>query len=344
MSKPIINIGKVHYTPVHDIKESDKLDIIDKPRVDKPVGIKQYYKEFIAKWTALKAAREKTVQNTKSLLDNLYKEVKLNIDYYKEIGIDLKSFEEFKANKYIHGTLYREVFAKVLVQSNLNDAKVVLGNYVEAMKAVRKAEHEYEECDKYLALRLKDFTDICWKFYTEVHKLMIINGYGYVFEGRLGWTCINRVSRAILKNKHRKIDYAKTKAKKAEILARGGKLWNKEEAEWCKERGIEYKGEDYRVFANPEYYYEFPIISSTIPNSGFVDYAPTDFRHSSIRGKSNNDLLKETNGNLKAICELRVDYKTKLMIALDADKLLYSNFIRNENQESVYHTTSSRKD
>ena len=62
-------------------------------------------------------------------------------------------------------------------------------------------------------------------FYSEVHRQMILNGYGYSFEGSLGWICINRCHK--VKSKPT-IDFAATKKRKQEILAQGKKLYNKE--------------------------------------------------------------------------------------------------------------------
>lgn len=69
-----------------------------------------------------------------------------------------------------------------------------------------------------LALKSRQFIKIARMFYNEVHKALIINGYGYVFEGHIGWTCINRVSRSENKNRLTHIDFRKTEERKKKYL------------------------------------------------------------------------------------------------------------------------------
>ena len=69
----------------------------------------------------------------------------------------------------------------------------------------------------------------------------------------------------------------------------------------------------------------------------------TDRRARELRGKTNQDLAKECNNDTNKICELPLDVKTKLNICVEVDKMLYTKFIRNENQKPYIDTKINRK-
>jgi len=335
MNKLNIDVKQFHFNKVAPANVNEDKLVVEKHRIDTPVGITTYYHEFIKKWTINKNTADAKLDKFEDSLSNLKIRLSFDIDYFEDEGIVLKDYEEYNRNLYINGKLQRKVY-ELLGTDNIDESNVNLIRYVETLKAIHTCKKEIDRCNKMLALKSRQFTKIARMFYNEVHKALIINGYGYVFEGHIGWTCINRVSRSENKNRLTHIDFRKTEERKKEILARGGKLWNKEEAEWCKERGIEYKGEDYRVFADPEYFYEYPLIDCNLKDYTNIKYAPSDFRGAALRGKSNKDLAIESGNDIKKVCDLPLDYRTKLSICLDIDKLLYTNFVRNETQKAVY--------
>lgn len=264
--------------------------------------------------------------------------------YKNTFGIDVINSEEFKQNKYIDGHLYK--LARGLFINKKDNYTIVsdlfdLYNYAKKQKEIHSLDVEINHYDKLLSLSIKEYSNILNVFYSEVHRQMILNGYGYSFEGSLGWICINRCHK--VKSKPT-IDFAATKKRKKELLDQGKKLYNKEEAEWCKSHGIEYDGVDGRVYLNNEYCYEVPLIDCHIPHGNKFKLTITDNRGRAIRGKTNDDLLKETNYDKEAICALPVDLKTKLTLCNIADKMLYTNFIRNENQKPLNATSPNRKD
>ena len=134
---------------------------------------------------------------------------------------------------------------------------------------------------------------------------------------------------------------AKERAKNFKEVCLG---YNKEEAEWCKRNNIEYDGVEFRVFKDNEYCYEFPLINCRIPNGRKYKLTVTDYRATSVRGKTNEQLIEEYKRDKNKICELPVDVKTKLSMCNEVDKTLYLNFIRNENQKSANSISINRKD
>lgn len=309
-----------------------------------PTNIRVYYKSMRTKYTLLK----EEALNTKDKLESEVKEKHESVLSYvdsikKEFTIDLKTYKEFNENKYIDGKLLHVARGLYLnKQGGYQITSYLLDVYLLAkqQKEIYNLERDVQKYDKMINLKLGEYREILRVFYTEVHKKMI-EGYGYVFEGDLGWVCINRCH---ITNGHHVLDYKATKEKKAKLLAEGKRLYNKQEAEWCKQNNIEYDGVEFRVFKDNEYCYEFPLINCTIPNGRKYKLTITDYRATSVRGKTNAQLIEECNHDKNKICELPVDVKTKLSMCNEVDKTLYLNFIRNENQKSVNSTSFDRKD
>ena len=81
-----------------------------------------------------------------------------------------------------------------------------------------------------------------------------------------------------------------------------------------------------------EYFYEIPLIGCKLPNGSDIKFQCADYRSHSLRGTTNKDILEQSGGDKYKICAYDVDMRTKLNICLQADKMLYTKFIRNENQ------------
>ena len=311
----------------------------------KPITYRTYYKKLIEDYTKVKKEALEALDELKLNEKALYEDVKSIADRYKkEFSIDLFKYDEFVNNEYSTGTFIR--LAKGAFLNRKNNYLLVadlfdLYNLAKKQKDIYQLKKDIERYSKILNLNLKEYKEILKSFYYEVHRQMILKGYGYVFEDDLGWTCINRCK---VDRIRQHIDYAATKKKKQEILDRGGRLYNKEEEEWAKKNNLPYNGEDYKVYQNVECLYEIPLIDCKLPNGRKLKLEPADTRGKDIRGKSNSDLIKEANGNLEYICKLDLGLKAKLSICLDMNKTLYTNFIRNENQKPINVRSSRRKD
>ena len=309
-----------------------------------PTNMRVYYKSMRTKYTALKEEALTTKDKLEDDAKKLHYKVLNYLPYIKEeFSIDLNAYKELVENKYINGKFLHIARGLYL---NKKDNYTITSYFLDIYLLAKKQKEIYDlECDvqkydKMINLKLKEYCEILRVFYTQVHKKMI-DGYGYVFEGELGWTCINRCH---ITNGHHVLDYKATKENKAKLLAEGKRLYNKEEAEWCKRNNIEYDGVEFRVFKDNEYCYEFPLINCRISNGRKYKLTITDYRATSVRGKSNEELIEECNRDKNKICELPVDVKTKLSMCNEVDKTLYLNFIRNENQKSANSISINRKD
>ena len=309
-----------------------------------PTNIKVYYNSMKEAITRKHKETVEAFDSLKLLMSSNYEEIKSNIDVYKkDFKVDLTDYPEFIEDRYIDGTFLK--VAKGMFINRKNNYKLVadlfnLYNYAKKQKEKQDLVCKIELYEKLLQLSLKDYTNIVRIYMTQVHKKMILDGEGYVFGENIGWICINRC----LIGKHRpKLDYAATKKKKEEFIKAGKRIYNQEEAEWCKRNGIEYKAEDYRVFIDKEYCYEIPLLGCKLPDGTKYKLDIADYRHTSVRGKSNDELIKECNNDTNKICELQVDLKTKLTMCDKTDKILYTKFIRNEAQQPSTTPKACRK-
>lgn len=308
-----------------------------------PIGVREYYKSMIAITTRKRNKAIETKESIKDTIKSLHKDI---IDckniFLNEYNFNIDEYPEVIDNKYVNGQFYKA--AKSAFINRANNYKLVsdlfdLYSLAKYQKQVYELNKEIALYDKMLSLKLKEYTELIRTYYTQVHKEMIINGYGYVFEGRTGWICINRCK---LINQKPQLDYAATKKKEAELKAAGKKIYNQDEANWCRINGIEYIAEDKRVFTTNEYCYEIPLINCNLTNGTKLKFTVADYRHQDIRGKTNQDLINECEGDVNKICELKIDLKTKLTLCDTVNKGLYINFIRNENQKSVVFSKTYR--
>ena len=310
-----------------------------------PINFRVYYRLFIEdSKDKLEEANKNRVELEK-ILKVKHEEVSKYIEDYKErFDVDLNSYDEFKENKYTTGKFYR--LAKGLFINRKNDYELVSDLYELYNLAIRQKDlykclndiEFYKKCSK---LKLKEYTEILRVYYTEVHKKLVIDGCGYSFSNGIGWICVNRCT---FDRKKPILDYAATKQREKELKEKGARIYNKEEADWCTRNGLEYKAEDKRVFVCKEYCYQVPLIDCKLPGGTTFKLEIADYRHTSLRGKSNDDILELCNNDIHKICELPLDLKTKVTLCDKADKILYTKFIRNENQKPIAYGKANRQD
>lgn len=309
-----------------------------------PTNFRVYYK---AMCDAIKPKYEKAVDEYEKLLVEekaAYSEVKSFIDNYKSIyKINLLDYEEFVNNEYTTGIFYEN--AKSLFVNRKNGYKAItllykLYKLARMQKEIKDTKHQIDMWEQMLDLGVMEYRDVLEQFYNEVIRQMIVEGKGYVFEQPLGWMCINRCK--IVQGKRKRLDFQATKKKKEELLAAGKRLFNKEEADYAARVGVEYKGEDYRVYLNSECCYEFALINCRVLKQEKVDFKITD-SHRYLLGKTEDEILAECDNDLNKICNLKINPRRKLKLCLKVNDILYLNFIRNEGQQSVKTPKANRK-
>ena len=309
-----------------------------------PTNFRVYYTSMKNTYAQKRNEAIKKIDSLTSELTELYNFIVNDIETNKQdYAVNLKDYKEFVENKYIDGQFLR--VAKGILINKKGDYELIGKNYdiykiAELQKTIYDIEKNITLYNKLLNITLKEYQQVVKAFYEKVQEKMILDGCGYVFDGMIGWICINRIH--LTKTKPH-IDYAATKLRKKQLREEGKKIYNKEEAEWCEKNGFEYKAEDGRVFQKIEYVYEIPLIGCKLPNGKDIKFKTSDYRGRSVRGKTNADLYKLADGDKHKICKLDIDIRTKLYLSLDADKTLYSKFIRNENQKASVVKPTDRK-
>lgn len=304
-------------------------------------AIKEIPTNFRVYYTSMRNTYTQKEKEANFLLNELNK--KLN-DFYFDVSeeyknkkenyeIDLKNYKEYVDNQYINGDLLRVAKGYLINKSGnyeLLASRNNLYQLAKTQKEIYKVKEYLKLYGKLLSLSLNEYTSILKTYYNKVHEKMICDGYGYVFDNRIGWVCINRCH---VKKTKPKIDYKATKENKAKLLAEGKRLYDKDEAEWCAANGIEYDGVDGRVYQNVEYVYEIPLIHCTLKDADKLKFTVSNYNGRSIRGKSDEELIALCNNDKREICKLDTDIRHKLDLCLKIDKILYTKFIRNEDQK-----------
>ena len=314
------------------------------------MGIKEVSVSYRSYFKTMRASvrpkyEEAVALYEKKLLEEkeLYNDVKLRLEIYKSTyKINLMDYDEFTENSYKTGIFYdacKTLFINRKKNYIATSPSYTLYKLSRLQKEVYDLKHKIDIYEKMLDVTMEQYRSILEAFYTEVHKHMIINGEGYVFEEPLGWVCINRCK--IVKGRNKKLDFKATKENKEKLIAEGKRLWNKEEAEYAASIGADYNGVDYRIYLDAEYVYEFPVIGCRLTRDSYRFYIPQSSRHS--REHTEEEFIELCNKDKEKICELNTDLKYKLKLCLKVDDLLYLNFIRNEAQQSAHTPKANRK-
>ena len=299
-----------------------------------PVHINEYYKAMRLAYTQKKEEALKEREELISEVDVLQQDIMNRHEDYLQYKINLSDYPEFINNEYVDGSFHRMCKGAYLNKENNYELTADLHNLLklaEMQFRINELKKQLELYDKILSIKKNEYVRYMRTYFNEVHKKMIIEGCAYHYGHNLCDVLINRVR---YNSKRKAIDYKATKLKKAEIKARGGRLYDKSEAEWCEKNGIEYKAEDGRVYLDSEYYYEIFTCNRRFTEARSFSFTPQDYRSVELRGKTNQQLIEECGRDLNKICELPIDMKTKLHMCVEVDSMLYTNFIRNEGQTS----------
>lgn len=311
--------------------------------IEKAIGLRTYYKNMINVNTEKRNKAKEDLNKLYKDIDVLYQDIKSNLNEYKEYNIDLLKYPEFVDNKYIDGTFCKT--AKGLFINKKGDYKLIgelhnLWRLAEKQKTIYEKESEISVYNKLLGLTFEEYSDVLKKYYFEVQRRMILNGEGYVFEGNIGWICINR---SRFKTSKKKIDYAATRKRRKQLEAEGKRIYNKEEAAWCKLNGLKYNVEDDRVYQDIEFVYEIPLIDCKLPNARKLKFTTANWVGTKYKKYTYDELLKEANYDKDKVLNLPLDIRKKLNLCLKLDNVLYTKYIRNENQQSFTSAKVNRK-
>lgn len=316
-------------------------------KLERAIGIKDYYNKMHERALNNLDKLEKELDVKRKECIVLRDEIKSKADIYKnKYDIDLISYSEFRNNTYTTGRFRKAASVAYLNRKGNRKLTIELYDLIKLANLQKRLVeiNKQVEINKKLAfIKPSEYQDIITTYYNKIQELMILDGVGYHFEGRIGWICINRVKYTPKKGKET-IDYDASKKAKEKLIAEGKRPYDKEEAEWFEQHNIPYDGVKYQVMRNVEYVYEIPLINCLIKSkSGRYKLISADYINKSLRGKTYDELIVECDNDVTKIVKLNIDIKKKLTLCLKANPLLYTKYIRNENQTSYRYIQIGRK-
>lgn len=265
----------------------------------------------------------------------LKEEIKSKADIYKDkYKMDLMKYSEFRNNTFTSGEFRRAAMLAYMNRKENHTLVLELYNLVKLVnlqKRVLELERQFRIYRVLSTISFADYRKVVTTYYNKVQEFLL-DGKGYAFTGRMGWTCINRYKKC---TKQETLDYEATRKAKEKLISEGKRPYDAEEAKWCKEHGIPYDGVKYAVVRKKEYDYELPLIESHIPGGkSFKHITSSDYIGVKLRGKTYDDIIKLCNNNVDEVLDLEMDIKKKLAICLRINPLLYTKYIRHESQKS----------
>lgn len=311
---------------------------------DSPTHINEYYDSFISKYSTIKNSNIEKIRKNNTTISAYDDAIQKNpsMTFYG-ITFNPNDYVEYTERHYKRGALARKV-AELRNKDGFRSCETFI--FVAMVSKLLEDNAALERsnilCEKCIKVSYKQYRCFLQEFTNKIVRELIINGKGYVFSNYIGWIVINRVK--VNKRGRKMLDFAKTKANKRKLIAEGKHIYNTEEAKWCKENNLEYKGIDYRVYRNDEYMYEIPLLDCKCKSGTQLEFTPSDYRGKGTRDKTNEELVQESDGNKEWICNLICDIKTKLTLCNQVDKMNYLNYIRDENQASSADWQAYRKD
>ena len=259
--------------------------------------------------------------------NNLFEYLSDNSKKLKDIfNIDINNIDNDYENNYNY---YYNMFTK-----NICENKSLLLQIIKFYKVcldINKYKKLIKLTNKRKDLKFRQYQSYVEKYYVKVHKC-ILEGMGYKYGYGIGTYCCNywKLSKSA-KNK-KVLDYAATRAKKKELIDKGIKLYDTNEAAWYKARKIPYDGVDYRIYKDKTHYYEFGFINSKIAKYVPYNYERTEYINAKYKKISQETIAEIFCKTINDIYSLQVDIKCKLNILLYKDPNKYLNFIRNVEQ------------
>lgn len=305
-----------------------------------PINLSKYYQDMKDAYTL---ELERARLSYDELADNMVEKRSKIVPYVDTFALPIIDYPEFQQNKYINGRL--ETAAKGMYEDKRNDLEhkhlcFRLVAYAVDLRKMNELAQKIKLYEKCVDIKYNDYRDIVRAFYNKVHEALIIKAHGYRLEGKLGFVCINRV----LNTGCKICDFIATARYKKELQAKGIRVWNREEAEFAKANGLEYDAVDARIYKADESWYELALCNCALPRALSYKLHTIDYRSPEIRKYNYEGLIELTGGDKEKICQLPISLKIKLSLCLQVDKIMYTKFIRNEQQTKCGYGSHRWKD
>lgn len=201
--------------------------------------------------------------------------------------------------------------------------------YNEVLKYCSACLRQIELAKNRADIKPKQYKEYLRKYYMQsVHKAMI-DGYAYRFSNSIGDLMIN-YWKYVDKPRDTIVDWAATNKRKQEILKAGLKLYNKEEAEIYKIRGLKYDGIPYVVYKTNKEYFDIELFNNRIGGK-YIRFKHANYIPYKFRGKTVSDIANMFN-NVDEIAVQDLGIRHKLISCVEKDPTIYLRYIRNAEQ------------
>lgn len=313
------------------------------------VDIKDYYKAFIDNANSdIEKYQEERETNHKLLLSTKEYISKYILYINHQFGINLK--ENFP-NSWNEEKYCEDEHLTDIIKIGLNDAvgedRVIilqLLRYSELLKFIHLCDKRIELSKQRSKITPKQYKEYLRKYYMQsVHKALL-NGYAYRFSHGIGdvminyWKYVDGVRSKI-------VDWAATNKRKKEILEAGLKLYDKDEAEIYKIRGLKYEGIPYVVYKTNKEYYDIEIANCRAFSKANIKFKHANYIPAKFRQKTPDEIANQFN-SVDEIAIQDLGIRHKLIVSLEKDPTLYLKYIRNVEavrQKRGSHTTKNSK-
>lgn len=301
----------------------------------KDIDISHYYKKFIetSNDDIKKYTEELNITNKIKNETRIY--IKSKTTYIKDvlyINLNDYGFQFLTINIDLINKLEKVINDK-LSNNEVGEKHIVLLQLLRYCNLTKKV-NDYNIiialANKRSKLTFADYKSYIKKYYNEgVHKCCL-EGYAYHIGYGVGDIVIN-FWKYTDKPRDTYVDWNATRLKKQEIIDAGLKLYNKEEAEIYKLRGIKYDGVPYVVYKTNKEFYNIELINHKYNAHSAIKFKYSNYVPKALRGKNAKTINAECNSNddiFKLTCGLR----TKLLVYIERNPSAYFKYIRNVEQ------------
>ena len=314
------------------------------------VDISDYYKAFINSANSdIEKYQEEREVNYKLLMSTREYISKYILYINHQFSINLRenfpvSWGENSEPKYCEDEHLTDII-KIGLDDAVGEDRVILLQllrYSELLKFIHTCDKQIELANNRSKITPKQYKEYLRKYYMQaVHKTMI-DGHAYRFSHGIGdlminyWKYVNGVRSKI-------VDWAATKKRKQEILDAGLKLYDKDEAEIYKIRGLKYDGIPYVVYKTNSEYYDIELVNCKSFSKNNVKFKHANYIPSKFRKRSPEDIANEFN-SVDEIAVQDLGIRHKLVVSLEKDPTIYLRYIRNVEavrQKRGSHTTKN---
>lgn len=310
------------------------------------ITLTHYWRTFKEQCLVRKVAAnnkiDTAVAKLKKLKDNVFynsEELEKWLNVELDLHFDPKSSYDYKALGELARQTYRDTPFKF---EGKREALIELVSLCLELLRIRKYADVLERIEWESKIPYREYVTYVKRFYMQVQR-EIIAGRAYSYGEYMGRIYVSRGSNPTGKNFKGKIDYTATRNKKAELIAKGLRPYDKLEHEYAIANKQEYDGVDYRVYLNNPYYYDLSWGRCMFPKKSVMKLKRLKFTGKIIR-KNNatmEDVIRELTVEEIEVSDLDLMYKVNAITAKEPH--LGYRYIRNDEQEIYNYRKGIRK-